>query len=188
MFRIFQPDSDAAGKHKQLPVISKEMINFSTDKGLFEMSAIPLHLKIHGKTLFSVLSDKNYFLYVKSENIDSIYKTKLTLTTTTTKHNEKLGIFQAFSLICLLFASVSNNSTVSYIARLQVHWVCWLGRQWQLLEWFWHVTTDLHWAANVSVSQFVLFFNSTQLYNHFPKMSTLIKPNQTLRNLGTKRK
>ena len=53
-FNSFPTDSDAARKHKQLPVISKQMINFSTDKGLFEMSAVPLHLKIHGKTLFWV--------------------------------------------------------------------------------------------------------------------------------------
>ena len=54
-FNLFPTDSDAAGKHKQLPVISKQMINFSADKGLFQMSAVPLHLKIHGKTLFWVL-------------------------------------------------------------------------------------------------------------------------------------
>ena len=55
---MFPTDSDAAGKHKQLPVISKQMINFSTDKGLFEMSAIPLHIKIHGKTLLGPFCDK----------------------------------------------------------------------------------------------------------------------------------
>ncbi len=48
-------DSDAANKHNQLPAISREMINFSTDKGTFEMTTVPLYIKIHGVWTFVTL-------------------------------------------------------------------------------------------------------------------------------------